>query len=540
MSRRTLVLSLVTAGCVGDLAAQGSKYYPDATDSGGGTSTGAPADTSTPGSGDSVQTVTGEVPTTTAGPGEPPSTTSEELPDAGPEIVSFLFEPAVLSEAGSAQPVAVVSADVVELTLEQGGTEVWSGPPPLMWSFAATSSAASDGEYTFVLTARDGDGQETTAEAKLWVSLPASGTERCVFEEDSGSGWLAAVEYGSEALVIAGALAKPALEATLWRLDPNSCQPQAGYPWAISQWTASPLVTPPSQAVGLAIDELGRMAIAANLGSGLARRPYVAVLSPQGALEWEHLGPEKETYSGIAAAPGRIVVVGERRVNDMPPQYDGLVASFDLAGTELWSDTLAAPLPGDDWNDQFNTFDEHPRGVAWSEQANAVMVVGERHVLEMGEKARLRAFTVQYSLNGALLAAWSSHGLDSSDDGLVTVTRCGEELVAGGWVQNGESARAPATRWLDLMGNGEKKRRIDALDEAVLQGLACDREKKFTAAISDPLTAYVIGYRSSDDPFLYKTELPSAALRAASCDPRGFCAAAGLQGEHAWVRVHHP
>ncbi|MCY1055507.1 hypothetical protein [Nannocystis sp. SCPEA4] len=537
MSRRTLLLLLAAAGCLGDLVEDGAQYYPDGTDSAGGSSTMAGTSM---GSGDSVETVTGEVPTTTLGPDSAASTTGEGLPDAGPVIVSFAFEPEVLHEAGSAQPVAVVSEDVVELSLQLGGVEKWAGPPPtIAWKFEATSSA-SDGEYTFVLVARDGEGEEAMAEAKLWVSLPASGTEKCQFEEDAGSGWLAAAEYGDEALVVAGALAKPALEATVWRLDPNSCQPQAGYPWAISQWTEAPLVVPPSQAVGLATDELGRMAIAANFGSGLQRRPYVAVLTPQGALEWEIVGPVGQTYSGIAAVPGGVVVVGEQLVNEAPPQYDGLVESFDLEGTKLWTDTLAAPLPGDDWDDGLNIFDEHPRGVAWSEQAKTVMVVGERYIKAEDDKTRLRAFSVQYSANGSLTAAWTSDGLDSTDDGLVTVTRCGEELVAGGWIQNEQSARAPATRWLDLSGNGEQKRRLDALEAAVLPGLACDREEKFTAAISDPVTAYVAGYRTSDDPFLYKLEFPSAALRAASCDARGFCAVAGLQGARPWARVHHP
>ncbi|MCY1055509.1 hypothetical protein [Nannocystis sp. SCPEA4] len=486
-----------------------------------------------------MQTVTGEVPTTTPGPGEPSSTTSEELPGAGPEIMSFLFEPAVLNEAGTAQPVAVVSADVVELTLEHEGVELWSGPPPLSWSFAATSSAASDGVYTFVLTARDGEGQATTAQAKLWVSLPASGTEKCVFEEDAGSGWLTAVEYGSDALVVAGALAKPSLEATLWRLDPNSCQPQAGYPWAISQWTASPLVMPPSQAVGLTIDELGRMAIAANLGSGLARRPYVAVLSPQGALEWEHVGPVGETYSGIAAAPGRIVVVGEKLVNEMPPQYDGLVESFDLEGTLLWSDVLAAPLPGDDWDDQFNSFDEHPRAVTWHEDGNVLVVVGERHVFENNDKF-VRAFSAQYNANGAVLAAWTSSGLDSSDDGLSTATSCGGSIVAGGWVQDGNTARTPATRWLDVMGNGGGKRRLDALKDTSIRGIACDREEKFSAAASNDTAAFALGFRTSDDPFVFKLNLAGTTLNATDCDTRGFCVVTGLKGARAWARVHHP
>jgi len=492
------------------------------------------------GSGDSVQTVTGDIPTTTAGPSEASISTGEVPPNEGPVIVSFGFEPAVLHEAGTAQPVAVVSEDVVELALVRDGVEVWSGPPPVVaWNFEATSSAASDGEYEFVLIARDKEGLGTTAEAKLWVSLPASGTEKCVFEEDAGPGWLTAAVYGDDALVVVGALAKPSLEATVWRLDPDSCQPQAGYPWAISQWTAAPLVKPPSQAVGLALDELGRMAIAANVGSGLARRPYVAVLTPQGALEWEYVGPIGQTYSGIAAAPGRIVVVGEQLVNEVPPQYDGLVESFDLEGTKMWSDTLAAPLPGDDWNDDLNVFDEHPRGVVWFEQANAVMVVGERYVFENDGK-RLRAFSASYTTNGSLASAWTSGGLDSTDDGLVTVTRCDEELIAGGWIQDGQSGRTPATRWLDLAGNGEQKRRLDALKDAVLQGIACDREKKYAAAVSNPLTSFAVGFRTSDDPFVYKLEFSSSLLRAASCDSRGFCAVAGMQGDRAWVRVHHP
>lgn len=543
MSRSTLLLPLMTAGCLADLQADASKLFPDGTDSGGGSSTAATASTSMPGgSGNSMQTVTGEVPTTTVGPGEASTSTGEVPPNEAPVILSFAFEPAVLHEAGIAQPVAMVSEDVVTLSLELDGVEVWTGPPPVVaWTFEATSSAASDGEYEFALIARDMEGLETTAEAKLWVSLPPSGTEKCVFEEDAGTGWLNAAVYGDDALVVAGALAKPnqSLEATLWRLDPNSCQPQAGYPWAISQWTASPLVVPPSQAIGLALDELGRMAIAANIGSGLTRRPYVAVLSPEGALEWEHVGPSGQTYSGIAAAPGRIVAVGEKLVNEGPPQFDGLVESFDLEGTKMWSDTLAAPLPGDDWTDDLNTFDERPRGVVWQQDLETLMVVGERQVQADPFLKWTRAFSAQYSLNGAILGAWTSSGLDADEDGIVSAAYCGDDLLAAGWVQDGQNNRAPATRWFDSQGNGET-RRLDALTDSTMQDLACDQEQKIWSAATSNEESHILAFKGSDGPLTVKQKFPNITMWAVDCDARGFCAVVGLKGDRAWVRVNHP
>ncbi|PCC72361.1 hypothetical protein SAMN02745121_01564 [Nannocystis exedens] len=541
MSRSTLLVSLVTAGCYADVEGQATALFPQGSDSGGAsswvTSTGVDASAAS-----GLPATTSDPHPATPGSGEPWSTTTGEPVDEPPEILLFEIEPHVLHEAGAAEAFAVVSPNVTHLHLSVTTLEIEEkefAPSEFTWSVDATSKANSNGTYELLLTAEDDKMQKDQASATLVVMLPDTGTQRCVFEEDIGSGWLTAVVYG-DALVVAGALAAPSLEATVWRLDPDTCAPQFGSPWQISQWTELPEVQPPSQAVGLAVDAEGRTAIAANIGSGLARRPYIAVLSPEGSLEWERLGAVGQTYSGITASPDGFFVVGEALVNELPPRYDGFIEGFGDGGTMLWSATIAAPLPGDNWTDDLNIFDEHPRAVAWSEKLNVLVVVGERYIFSDNSEPPLRAFSVQYKLNNSLTDAWTSSGLDAAEDGLVAVTTCGEDMVASGWIQPGKTARSPAARWLDPTGDGDAKRRLDPLENTTFYGIACDRENKFTTAASTATSAAVVGFQSSDDPFLFKHDVADAGLQAADCDGRGFCAVAGLRGDRAWVRVHHP
>ncbi|WP_434423104.1 hypothetical protein [Nannocystis pusilla] len=539
MSRSTLVLPLAAAACFTQTWADGSDRFPTETGSEAGSSATTSTGTSTT-TGEPWQTVTG-----TTGPGTTDlvtgSSTSEEPVDVPPEIFSFTVEPDTLHEAGTAEAKVSVSADVASLQLRVDGEEVWAGPPSeFAWSFVATSKAASEGTYTLELVARDHEGLTASATAMLWVTLPDTGTERCVFTEDVGAGRLTAAVYAEDALVVVGALADPSYEATVWRLDPDSCQPQAGYPWQLSQW--SPMnIQAPSEAVGLALDAEGRMAIAANIGSGLSRRPYLAVLSPAGALEWEYVGPMGQTYSGVTAAPNRFVAVGEVLVNEAPPRYDGLVESFDAAGMKVWSQILAAPLPGDSSPDALNELDEHPHAVAWQEDSQTLLIVGERVVSDDMVSKWTRAFSARYTANGALVSAWTSSGLDGGEDGLLAVSHCGEYLLGAGWVGSGPNSRTPATRWLDTLGNGDK-RRLDNLAQASMRAVACDREQKVAGVATNNTTAgaYVVGFRTSDEPFVFKHLFPQASLTAVNCDLRGFCATAGLFDNHAWVRVHHP
>ncbi|MFY0535453.1 hypothetical protein [Nannocystis pusilla] len=50
----------------------------------------------------------------------------------------------------------------------------------------------------------------------------------------------------------------------------------------------------------------------------------------------------------------------------------------------------------------------------------------------------------------------------------------------------------------------------------------------------------MLGFRFSDDPFLFNSEFVATSLLAAACDARGFCAVAGQRETSAWLRVHHP
>lgn len=544
MAQKTLfvVAPLLLASCFGDVWADGANLFPepDVDTTTGGPGTGVPT---TSGS-DGVQTVTsldpatGE-PTSTSEPSAPETTTGSTGEANQPVIVSFSIEPPTLEEAGVASVNAVVSEDVVELRLAVDGVEVWAGPPgALAWQFEATSAEKSAGVHTFLLTARNDEDLEVTAPAELAVTMPASGTVRCEFLEDAGASWLAATVFTADAIVLAGTLADPGSQAALWRLDPDLCQPQAGYPWSISQWTSEPLaLEQPSQAVALAVDEEGRVAIAANLGTGLMRRPYVALLTDKGALVWERIGAPGRTYSGITFAPGRVVVVGEELVNEVPKQYDGLVEGYVTEdGQKAWSRVIAAPLAGDNFVDLDNELSEHPRAIVWRD--GVVLIVGERDVKGKDDENLRRGFTASFGLHGSEGSTWTSSGAEGSQDALLSVARCGEDFIAGGWVQDAQ-ARLPVTRWLDLQHHGDV-RRIDALADASIAAVACDREQKVTAAAIQGVSALTLGFRTTSDPFVYKIAAQNSLAFGADCDDRGFCVVAGLKGQQAWARVHHP
>ena len=539
MSRSTLLLSLVTAGCYTDVEGHATALFPKDSDSSGAsswaTSTGADASATS-----GMPAITHDPLPATPGSGDPWSMSTGEPENQPPEILHFEIEPDMLNEAGTAHASASFNEKVTKLELKVNGVDVPVGAPATFeWFFTATSKAKSDGLYQLELTAKDDEDQTDVATATLKVELPDTGAQRCVFEEQSNDGWFAGVVYG-DALVLAGTLGWPT-EAAVWRLDPDSCKPQFGSPWKISQWTDKALPGP-SQAVGLAIDADGRTAIAANIGTVPDRLSYIAVLSPEGSLAWEQLGQAKgRIYSSITTSPEGFVVVGETQVSEDPmdPHYDGFVEGFDSDGTFLGAQALAAPLPGDDWYDEFNMFDIHPRAIAWSEELDRLVVVGERDVFDKNDTKRTRAFSAQYDLELNLVNTWTSSGLDAVEDALVAIAGCGGELVASGWVQ-APGLKNPAVRWLDSAGDGSTKRRVDLLPGTSFQALACDLEGKFTAAASTPAGAAVIGFRSSDDPFLFNSEFVATSLLAAACDARGFCAVAGQRGTSAWLRVHHP
>lgn len=541
MSRSTLLLSLVTVGCYTDVADNATALFPEDSDSSGAsswvTSTGVDASAS------GVPATTHDPLPATTGSGDPWSMTTGEPENQPPEILHFEIEPDMLKEAGTANALAAFSENVTELELRVNGVDTPVGAPSqFQWSFTATSKAKSDGIYQLELTARDDKDQTDVATATLTVALPETGAPRCMFEEKSDDGWFAGVVYDDDALVLAGTLGWPS-EAAVWRLDPDSCKPQFGSPWKISHWTEKALPGP-SQAVGLAIDAEGRTAIAANIGNFPDCLPYIAVLSPEGSLDWEQLGEEGHVYNGVTASPEGFFVVGEEQwIDKNVLRSDGFIEGFDDDGAELWHRKIAAPLPGDDWGDDLNIFDEHPRAVVWSDALQVLVVVGERYIFENNNDTRLRSFSLQYGPDGELAATWTSSGLDSLDDGLAAATICADELVASGWIKDGDGPPSPVTRWLDPSGNGGAKRRIEQLADTKFYGIACDSETKFTAAATvndNPISARVVGFQFSDAPLLYNDLFLSASLRAAACDARGFCAVAGAQGNRAWLRVHHP
>ncbi|MFY0535452.1 hypothetical protein [Nannocystis pusilla] len=242
MSRSTLLLSLVTVGCYTDVGSHATALFPKDSDSSGAsswaTSTGVDASAAS-----GMPATTHDPLPATPGSGDPWSMTTGEPENQPPEILLFEIEPDMLNEAGMAHANASFNEKVTKLELKVNGVDVPVGAPAQFeWFFTATSKAKSDGIYQLELTAKDDQDQADIATATLKVELPKTGDPRCVFEEEADDGWFAGVVYG-DALVLAGTLGLPT-EAAVWRLDPDSCKPQFGSPWKISQWTDTALRGP--------------------------------------------------------------------------------------------------------------------------------------------------------------------------------------------------------------------------------------------------------------------------------------------------------
>lgn len=552
-----LVVPLCVTGCLGDLWDDAAALFPDSPGSTSGT--GDPPSTGGeggPGTESGIQTVTGETSSTSGPPAGDEMTSGGAPPSAPPEIHAFSISPTQLTEAGSAIVHLEVSPDVVLVELRVDGELVRSAPPATFaYTFTATSAAAN-GAYDFEVRVIDEDGQSVSAgPVELTVLAPPAGAERCTWTETTGSSWLYGVTFQDDAILAVGALSDGnTTRAAIWRLSPDApCAVQPGWPRTIDLWTGRQEAKDlPSSAVAVAVNEDGYLAIAATLGTGLKRQPYVALLTPTGSRIWEHVGAVGDELAGVAAARfpyENIMVAGSRLIAENPPRYDGVVWSHVPSTDSVTEHVLHGPLQPDEGVPTSPNL--RPRAVVLHPADDVVYVAGERSFRALGGLWTYeRAFVARYSPDGAYLGQWTSDGNWTPHDGVRALGVCGDSFVLGGWGRTAvDSKPTPLTRW--VAGDGSATlRRPEALVDAMTLGTACDADGKVFSALTQTdvdLDGIALAFRTADGPLSYLVKHKVGTIdgyNAASCDRRGFCVAAGGQTKNgkiqAFARVFHP
>ena len=280
-----MLMPLVLAGCIDQLhdEAHALTYLEAGTTSSGG-EPGLPT-TTRAATGD-VQTVTGDttLEPTTAAIDDTGMTTGEAI-DLPPTIDLFTATPSQLSEAGKSLLELQASADVVQVRLYQNDEPIADlEPSAFPYTYEAFSAKNNGDPHTFRVEVTDAGGQTATKELKLKVLLPASGSERCMFTDMGAKGSaILGLVHSTDAIIAVGwrdTGAGPRM--AIWKLDKKSCTVLPGWPRTIASWNPL-LAKQTSRAVGVALDESGYIAIAANLWPGGKPQLYAALLTPEGA-----------------------------------------------------------------------------------------------------------------------------------------------------------------------------------------------------------------------------------------------------------------
>jgi len=557
---------LLLGGCIQDLLADGAALAPDTETDASSTSTGEPP-TPTTSNDPGVQTATGvdestETSATTGDPGtsaDPVSSSGEEA--NVPPTVDLTVMPGHLSEAGQAELQLVASDDVVKVRLSLDGEKIADLTPanfPYAWE--ALSAIDNGPARKFSVVVEDEEGLTADDEAELSVQLPESGAEKCVFEDpDKGdvTSAISALKYTPEAIFAVGVRGTATLRLTVWKLDPNNCQPLPGWPKTIANWTGDEALKGLlSVGVAVDIDEDGNMVVAGNFLVNGQAQSYVALLNTDGARLWEKLGAPGDEVAGVGASKGnfgnRVFVVGSRRTSDNPVRTDGVVWVYQWIDGEVYVQpptVLRAPFTPDEFDpDQFNERSEWARAVVVDNAGNALMV-GEREYMDNNFQIYSRAFAVQVHPFGQVLGTpWTSWAPAFRHDALRSVDFCGDDVVAGGWTRDHTAPNAkpqPFFFWFET----ETHRHLPQLGATQIYGVACDREAKIVSAATrslvpaDAQVFTVVG--TSDTPAWYDQGVADAdGAATVACDHRGFCGWGGYRTAnakpYAVVRVHHP
>lgn len=549
-----LLMPLLFAGCIDQLHEEAHALtYLETTTS----STGEPdlPTTTQAATGGGVQTVTGEttLEATTASVDDTTATTGESA-DLPPTIDLFAAEPDQLSEAGKSLLHLQTSADVVQVRLFQNDEPIADlEPSDFPYTYEAFSAKDNGDPHTFKVEVKDAGGQTAARELKLKVVLPPSGAERCVFPDMGikGSAILGLV-HATDAIVAVGwrdTGAGPRM--VIWKLDKKSCAVLPGWPRTIVNWTAKPaLAGQTSRAVGVAIDEAGYIAIAANLWPGGKPQLYAALLTPEGARVWERTGDVGEEAAGVATgADHRVFVVGARRTSDNPVRTDARVWGFQFSEdiVTVWLTDLKAPFtPDEAFPDDKNVRSERARAVLV--RNDEVFVVGEREFRGGDFNIYTRTFIARYFPFGKAVAApWTSPGDFLLHEAMNAVGLCGADLIAGGWTRDTAPGASPLPlmRWIEPDGISVAGH-VDLFPVTQTFGIGCDREGKIVSGGTNwtgEYNAQVFAFADpKNPPIIYDTGVAGDdAVLALACDPtESFCAGGGYRSLLAFLRVYHP
>lgn len=550
-----LLMTLLLAGCIDQLheEAHALTYVDGETTT---SSTGGPGvPTTTQDSGHGVQTVTGDTTleqTTAAVDDTSTGTSTGEPVNLPPTIDLFTAEPGQLSEAGKALLHLETSADVVQVRLYQNDEPIADlKPANFPYTYEAFSAKDNGDPHTFTVEVTDAGGLKATADLKLKVLLPASGAERCQFTDmDAKASAILGLVHATDAIVTVGwrdTGAGPRM--AVWKLDKASCGKLPGWPRTIANWSPA-LALQTSQAVGVAIDESGYIAIAANFWPGGKPQLYAALLTPQGARVWERPGDVGEEAAGVTTgADHRVFVVGARRTSDNPVRTDARTWGFRFGEgvVTVWNSDLKAPFtPDEPFADDTNLKSERARAVTvWHDE---VFVVGEREFQPDVNNTYSRTFVARYSPVGNQVGLpWTSPGDFLMYEAMNSVGICGADLITGGWSRDNAPGATPVPlmRWIKPDGTSTAGH-SELLPSTQTLGIACDREGKIVSGgtrwAGELNTQVFASEDPKNPPLIYDTGVAgNDAMLTLACDPdEGFCAAGGYRSSSAFVRVYHP
>lgn len=559
------VLLATTTGCLASAWQDVTEHFTDTATTAASTGAASTSSDTTPTTtaDSSVQTVTG-LPgeTTTPGPGETTSTSSTTSPpeENEPPTVKLKTEPDHLDEAGQALLLLDTDVDVVKVRLSMNGEPLAELTPADFPYLAFEAFSAKDNtvkDHVYEVEVEDDEGLIASAMAKLSVQLPASGAERCLFEDKTSNGSMISAMVYTDAAIVAGGWSDTGAgpRATIWKLDPNHCEETLpGWPKTIANWTSDEddLDALHSLLSAIAVDETGTIAVGGNLVVGGKPQRYTALLTESGGRLWERTGLVGEVVSSMVIADDDLVISGGWKfTSDNPPRTDAMIWRH-LSDESVIKTTLKAPFTADEPPDDPNWRSEMIRAMLIEPETGFLVVAGEREFKDDFNNIFTRAFIARFvPLGGPVGSPSTSPGDAYKRDAVYSIAICGGKLIAGGWTREKEDPNVtppqPLFRWAS---NGIwSDKLVEPMLSTELRGAACDREGKVIGAgfrsaggsdakvfaFADPLgerTWYETGIAGDD------------MANGVVCDARGFCAWPGyrtINGKPvAVVRVHHP
>jgi hypothetical protein len=562
-----MVISAFSSGCLESAWQDVAEHFTDTATTAAVTTASTSSDTTpTTSAGSGVQTVTGLPGETTTGSDETTSSSSTTSPpeDNEPPTVKLKVEPAHLEEAGQALLLLDTDADVVKVRLSMDGEPLPELTPADFPYLAFEAFSAKDNtvdDHVFEVEVEDDGGLTASAMAKLSVTLPAPGAQKCIFDKDKENpavvmSAMSAIVYTETAIVGVGVRDTGAgKRMAIWKLPPDHCEdPLPGWPKTIADWAEDPkLGDMLSAATAVAVDEVGNIAIGGNLLVDGKPQRYTALLTPNGGRVWEKIGLVGEEVSSVVFADDVVISGGWKFTSNDPPRTDAMIWRHKPDKT-VWTTSLKAPLAVDEFDqDPNNLRSEWVRAMLIEPGTGVLVVVGERDFRPNGDvNVFKRAFIARFvPLGGPVGAPATSPGDVFEHEAMYSIVVCGDELIAGGWTRAHDDPNAtpqPLFRWVSN-GVWLDKKLAEPMPSTELRGAACDREGKVVGAgvrstvgsdarvfsFADPLgprTWYETGTAGDDE------------ANGVACDARGFCAWPGYRTVNgkkvAIVRVHHP